>query len=150
MNVLASGFMHQRYFSDMARVQIATTFDAPLSEQPRFIVDMGCGDGRLLLTLYEYIRDHTSRGWHLLEHPLTMVGVDFNAKSLESTARRLTESGVPHVVLRGDIGDPRSMQLDLERRLGHDSDEGCACCSFPFPPPFFKYCTRQKGRAILA
>ena len=97
MNVLASGFMHQRYFTDMARVHLRGTFeDLPLGEQPAYIVDMGCGDGRLLRTLYEYIREHTARGRALEQHPLTMVGVDFNTKSLESTARRLAENGVPH------------------------------------------------------
>ena len=62
-NVLASGFMHQRYFTDMATVHLRRTFDEiPLAEQPSHIVDMGCGDGRLLRTLYEYVRDHTARG----------------------------------------------------------------------------------------
>ena len=31
--------------------------EAPLAEQPAYIVDMGCGDGRLLRTLYEYVRE---------------------------------------------------------------------------------------------
>ena len=35
MNVLASGFMHLRYFNDMARVHLRGTFDElPLAEQP--------------------------------------------------------------------------------------------------------------------
>lgn len=121
MNVVASGFMHQRYFSDMARVHLRGTFDElPLGEQPSYIVDMGCGDGRLLLTLYTFIRDHTARGRSLLHHPLTMVGVDFNHKSLESTARRLTDHGVPHAVEWGDIGDPATMQATLEKRFESD------------------------------
>lgn len=141
MNVLASGFMHQRYFSDMAGVHLAATFDAlPLAEQPRFVVDMGCGDGRLLRTLYAHVRDHTSRGRQLRDWPLTMVGVDFNAKSLEATARRLSESNVPHAVQRGDIGDPGSMQQELERRFGCGRDAFLHVRSFldhdrPYIPP---------------
>ena len=74
----------------------------------------------MLRTLYEYVRDSTARGRALREHPLTMVGVDFNQRSLESTARRLRESGVPHAVELGDIGDPAAMQACLERL----SDDG--------------------------
>jgi polyketide synthase PksN len=118
MNVLASGLMHQRYFSDMAHVHLAATFDAlPLADQPRFIV-MGCGDGRLLRKLYKCVRDHTMRGRRLREWPLTIIGVDSNAKSLESTARCLTDSGVPHVLQRGDIGNPHALMTEIEQRFG--------------------------------
>jgi len=123
MNVLASGFMHQRYFTDMACVHLRATFDTlPLAEQPAYIVDMGCGDGRLLRTLFEYVREHTARGAALDTWPLTMVGVDFNEKSLQSTARRLADSDVPHAVEWGDIGDPATMQATLEARFGVGRD----------------------------
>ena len=141
MNVLASGFMHQRYFTDMARVHLRSIFDeSPLAEQPMYVVDMGCGDGRLLRTLYEYIRDHTARGRALEQHPLTMVGVDFNTKSLESTARRLAENCVPHAVEWGDIGDPVAMQATLEERFAVDRNAFLHVRSFldhdrPFIPP---------------
>jgi hypothetical protein len=151
MNVLASGFMHQRYFTDMARVHVRGTFDElPLAGQPAYIVDMGCGDGRLLRTLYEYIHDHTARGRALDEHPLTMVGIDFNIKSLESTARRLTESGVPHAVELGDIGDPGTMQATLERRFGAGRDAFLHVRSFldhdrPFIPPVQQWSAAEDG-----
>ena len=141
MNVLASGFMHQRYFNDMALVHLRGIFDAlPLAEQPSYIVDTGSGDGRLLRTLYEYIHEHTARGRALLQHPLTMIGVDFNLKSLESTARRLAENGVPHVVEWGDIGDPATIQTALEKRFEVGRDAFLHVRSFvdhdrPFIPP---------------
>ena len=51
LNVVGSGFMHARYFADMTRVLVRRLFDeAPLAEQPRVVVDMGCGDGTLLKT----------------------------------------------------------------------------------------------------
>ena len=51
INVVASGFMHARYFADMTRVLVRRLFDeAPLAEQPRVVADMGCGDGTLLKT----------------------------------------------------------------------------------------------------
>ncbi|KAH8059602.1 acetyltransferase [Aureococcus anophagefferens] len=53
----------------------------PLEDQPAAVADMGCGDGRLLLTLYEYVRDHTKRGKHLDKFPFTVIGIDFNGRS---------------------------------------------------------------------
>ena len=52
-------------------------------------------------------------GRALETHPLIAVGVDFNHKSLESTAKRLADNDVPHAVEWGDIGDPATMQATL-------------------------------------
>jgi hypothetical protein len=48
MNVIASGFQHQRYFRE-AEHHLLTIFDEmPLARQPGYIADMGCGDGTFL------------------------------------------------------------------------------------------------------
>ena len=39
---------------------------------------MGCGDGRLLATVWAFVREHRD----LEAHPLTLIGVDFNAAAL--------------------------------------------------------------------
>ena len=141
LNVIGSGFMHNRYFADMMSVYIKRIFDeTPLTEQPRVVADMGCGDGTLLKTLYVYVRDHTARGRHLEEYPLTMCGVDFNKASEEETARTLREACVPHGTMFGDIGDPVPMQAALEARFGVTRDQVLHVRSFldhdrPFMPP---------------
>ena len=119
LNVIGSGFMHNRYFNDMMRVHVAGLFNAePLAKQPRVVADMGCGDGTLLKTLFLYVREHTARGAQLATYPLTMCGVDFNDASQQETARTLTAAGVPHSTMFGDIGDPVPMQAALEARFG--------------------------------
>ena len=115
LNVIGSGFMHHRYFADMLRVHVRRIFDeTPLANQPRVVADMGCGDGTLLKTIYQYVAAETLRGRHLEAYPLTMCGVDFNRDSLRETERTLAAAGVPHGLMLGDIGDPVPMQRELE------------------------------------
>ena len=83
---------------------------------------MGCGDGTLLRTIYTYVKDKTARGKVLDSYPLRMVGVDFNQASLHETDAMLSEAGVPHDTMFGDIGDPLPMQAELERRFGVAKD----------------------------
>lgn len=52
MNVIGSGSMHRGFFGMLCNV-IGTTFnDGDFAAQPTHICDMGCGDGRLLETVY--------------------------------------------------------------------------------------------------
>ncbi|MHB8523308.1 MAG: class I SAM-dependent methyltransferase, partial [Limisphaerales bacterium] len=113
VNVVASGTQHQTYFTELEEV-ICEVFDQlPLEEQPRYLADMGCGDGSLLRKLYEVVRTRSARGKALDRHPLRLIGIDFNAKSLEATKRNLAD--LPHLVMHGDIGDPQRLLLDLGR-----------------------------------
>ena len=107
MNVIGSGFMHGKFFDDMMSVHVHRTFDElPLDQQPSIVADTGCGDGTLLLRLYQYVRDRTRRGKQLEQRPLLMVSVDYNKASLVATAKTLSEAGVPFKTMFGDIGDP--------------------------------------------
>ena len=125
MNVIASGFMHGEFFDDMMSVHVHHTFDElPLDQQPSIVADTGCGDGTLLLRLYEYVRDYTLRGKHLENRPLLMVGVDFNGASLLATAETLGKAGVPFETMFGDIGDPETIHKGLCSRFGaRDEDD---------------------------
>ena len=125
LNVIGSGFMHNRYFADMMKVHVGGIFDQPdLEKQPRAVADMGCGDGTLLKTIYAYVAQHTLRGKHLGQYPLTMIGVDFNKASEEETTKTLELAGVPtHGTMFGDIGDPIPMQAALERKFGVTRDQ---------------------------
>src|SRR5215470_13383016 len=83
--------------------------------QPKYIVDMGAGDGSLLRRLYEVVCDRTRRGKALDAHPLVLVAVDFNEKALAEASRTL--AGIEHIAVRGDVGDPLAL-LDTLRANG--------------------------------
>ncbi|MGE5133173.1 MAG: hypothetical protein ACM32E_09720, partial [Gemmatimonadota bacterium] len=72
---------------------------ASLGRQPGLVVDAGCGDGTLLEVLYLAVREQTERGRHLTERPLLMVGVDPSPVARRMAAERLSQAGVPHVIL---------------------------------------------------
>jgi len=120
LNVVASGFQHQKYFADLEEAVLAVFDREPLERQPRAIVDMGCGDGSLLLRLWQAVRERSLRGRHLDSHPLTLVGADFNARALEESTRTL--AGTPHRLLAGDIADPQRLLRDLAA-LGFDDPD---------------------------
>ncbi|MCB0191358.1 MAG: SDR family NAD(P)-dependent oxidoreductase, partial [Anaerolineae bacterium] len=136
LNVLASGFQHGKYFADVDAI-IVSIFNQPLADQPHYIVDMGCGDGTFLAQVYHTIRTRSDRGRMLDEHPLRMIGVDYNQQALGATAKTLAD--IPHLVLPGDIGDPEQLMLNLQAH-GINFEDVLHIRSFldhnrPFSPP---------------
>jgi acyl transferase domain-containing protein/SAM-dependent methyltransferase/acyl carrier protein len=115
LNVLGSGFQHEKYFTALSEIVVRLFDNDAYSAQPKYIADMGCGDGSLLRKLYEAVRDRTRRGRVLDRHPLIPIAVDYNDKALQAAARTL--QGIEHVTLKGDIGDPLGLLRDL-RALG--------------------------------
>lgn len=113
LNVIGSGFQHDKYFADIDEIVI-DIFSLPIEKQPKFVADMGCGNGALLSRIYHVVRDRTPRGQQLDQHPLTLIGIDFNQKSLEATSQTLEK--LPHMVMHGDIGDPTQLAKDLRAR----------------------------------
>jgi hypothetical protein len=91
-------------------------FDAdPPDRQPRTVVDIGAGDGTLLIELYHAIRARTRRGRCLADHPLTMVAVEPSAVARDIAAARLDRADVPNLVVAGDIGAPDALAETLSR-----------------------------------
>ncbi|XSS66300.1 hypothetical protein ACP9OK_15445 [Pseudomonas sp. B11] len=87
---------------------IVTQFDQPpLDRQPRYILEMGCTDGVLLRRLHVAIASRSLRGRHLQHYPLLLIGV--TTSSTEQARVRQTLEGLPHLVLTGDISDPRGL-----------------------------------------
>jgi len=111
LNVIGSGFQHEHYFRDLTYALHAVFDRLPCHEQPKYIIDMGCGDGTLLKRTYDYIQQNTVRGQHLDTFPLTVIGVDYNGEALFETEKTLTD--LPHRTLRGDINDPEQLLVDL-------------------------------------
>jgi hypothetical protein len=90
--------------------------DVPLPEQPRFLCDMGCGNGLQLVEMYRYVRDHTLRGRNLEDYPLMVIGADISPEALQVASGNLDKERIPHVVCSGDIGDPGRLEKDLQER----------------------------------
>ncbi|NEO52096.1 MAG: methyltransferase [Okeania sp. SIO3B5] len=112
LNVIASGFQHEKFFADTDKIIISIFNQQPIEEQPSYIVDMGCGDGTLLKRVYKIIKQFSARGKVLTEYPIIMVGVDYNQEALDVTDKNLAE--IPHQVIPGDIGAPEKLLEQLK------------------------------------
>ena len=99
LNVIGSGFQHTRYFSAMEKQVISIIQGSAAGEQPRYIVDTGCGDGTLLCMLYEAVTKAEDAGPGM---QLTMVGVDYNAESLVATRSTCNRNNVPLIAVQGE------------------------------------------------
>jgi SAM-dependent methyltransferase len=113
LNVRISAAAHGRYFADSDPIFAEIFNREPVAEQPRFIADMGCGQGSWLTHLHERIATGTLRGRHLTEHPLTMIGIDPDPIALEEARLNLGSKGVPALLLSGDVTDPEALRTLL-------------------------------------
>ncbi len=113
MNVWGSGGAHASYFKKIDEI-IISLFNKPLEEQPKGILDMGCGNGAFLIHLFEVIESKTLRGKHLEDHPLFLVGADYNKAALKVTRANLIQADIWAKVIWGDISDPDLLQKDLK------------------------------------
>ncbi|MFV1988206.1 MAG: class I SAM-dependent methyltransferase [Gemmatimonadota bacterium] len=118
-NVWGSGGSHTAYFKAIDDV-IVEMFNRPIEEQPRGIVDMGCGNGAFLEHLFDVIENRTRRGDVLEDHPLFLVGVDFNETALRVTRANLTRADIWAKVIWGDVGRPDRLAEDLMSDYGID------------------------------
>lgn len=113
MNVWGSGGAHSAYFKKIDEVVIEL-FNKPIEEQPKGILDMGCGNGAFLIHLFEVIEQRTKRGALLEQYPLFLVGVDYNKAALKVTRANLVKADIWAKVIWGDIGDPKQLEEDIQ------------------------------------
>lgn len=113
MNVWGSGGAHAAYFKKMDEI-IIDLFNKPIAEQPRGILDMGCGNGAFLIHAFDTIATRTLRGQMLEEHPLFLVGADYNEAALRVSRANLIQADVWAKLMWGDIGDPKRLSDDLK------------------------------------
>ena len=124
LNVLASGFQHGAYFDDYIRI-IKDIFDSDdLGCQPKYIIDMGCGNGTLLEKAYNLIKNSTKRGKHLNEYPLKLIGADFNRKSLEAAKSKFDKLEIDVITVQADVTDPQDL-INKIKSLGINNVEDC-------------------------
>lgn len=117
MNVWGSGSAHANYFKKVDEV-IINLFNRPIEEQPKGILDMGCGNGAFLRHVYEVIELRTRRGEMLEDYPLFLVGADFNEAALRVTRANLIQADIWAKIIWGDIGRPDILADDLRENYG--------------------------------
>ena len=117
MNVWGSGGAHSTYFKKIDEI-IISLFNRPIEEQPKGIVDMGCGNGAFLIHLFDVIEQRTLRGELLDDYPLFLVGADFNQAALKVTRANLIKADIWAKVIFGDIGRPDLLAKDLKEDYG--------------------------------
>ncbi|CAE7425977.1 unnamed protein product [Symbiodinium natans] len=83
--------------------------------QPRFVVQAGCGDGRLLVQLFELVKE-MPRGKVMKEFPLTMVGIGSDEESLVAPKIGMCAKRIPHKVLTGDTSSPAAIAAALKKQ----------------------------------
>jgi SAM-dependent methyltransferase len=113
MNVWGSGGAHATYFKVIDRV-IIDLFNKPIEEQPKGILDMGCGNGAFIEHIFNVIEQQTIRGKLLDDYPLFLVGADFNKAALKVTRANLIKADIWAKVIWGDIGRPDLLAQDLK------------------------------------
>ncbi len=113
MNVWGSGGAHVAYFEKVDDI-IIDLFNRPITEQPKGILDMGCGNGAFLIHIFDVVFHKTKRGKMLEEYPLFLVGADYNAAALKVTRANLINADVWAKVIWGDIGNPKRLDDDLK------------------------------------
>ncbi|NNF81435.1 MAG: class I SAM-dependent methyltransferase [Flavobacteriaceae bacterium] len=117
MNVWGSGGAHSTYFRAIDKI-IIDLFNKPIEDQPKGILDMGCGNGAFIQHAFDVIENQTERGKMLDEHPLFLVGVDFNRAALKVTRANLIKADIWAKVIWGDIGRPDKLATDLQEDYG--------------------------------
>ena len=115
MNVWGSGGAHRLYFQKVDEI-IIDLFNLPIEEQPKGFIDIGCGDGALIEHIFDLIYYKTKRGKVLKEHPLLIIGSDFNYKALEVTEERIKKADIWANTAFGDIGDPDNLAKRVKEK----------------------------------
>ncbi len=119
MNVWGSGGAHSTYFKVIDKI-IINLFNKPIDEQPKGILDMGCGNGAFIQHIFDVIEYQTLRGKLLEEYPLLLVGADFNQAALRVTRSNLIKADIWAKVIWGDIGRPDILAKDLKEDYNID------------------------------
>ncbi len=122
MNIWGSGGAHSAYFKVIDEI-IIELFNKPIEEQPKGILDMGCGNGAFLKHLFSVIESQTFRGTILDEYPLQIIGVDYNQAALKVSKANLIQADIWAKIIWGDIGNPDLLAEDLQENYGIDLRE---------------------------
>ncbi|ERM18799.1 SDR family NAD(P)-dependent oxidoreductase [Brevibacillus laterosporus] len=120
LEMLECGFQQEEYFCDLEQTIISVFNREPVEEQPKYIANMGCGNGLLLKKIYETIKMKSRRGKRFDEYPLTLIGIDNKEESLAKTA--ITLKDINHVLLKGTLDNLNELMIDLRKEGIRDTE----------------------------
>ncbi len=85
--------------------QLLKFFDhcIPLEKQPKYLVNIGCGNGLILKQIFDFICKKTSRGQYLKQYPLMLIGIDNEQDELREAKKVLKK--IPHVNILSCTGN---------------------------------------------
>ena len=115
MNVWGSGGSHKFYFKKIDNIIIDIFNNHNIDNQPKGIIDIGCGDGTFLKHCYEIIINKTLRGKNIKKYPLKLIGVDLNKAARIATRSTLNKNHIDNIVINGNISDPDGLNKTLEK-----------------------------------
>jgi SAM-dependent methyltransferase len=119
INVWGSGGAHANYFKVVDDI-IINQFNKPIENQPKGILDLGCGNGSFLIHLFNVIEQRTVRGKILDEYPLTLIGVDYNKTALKISKNNLIKADIWANVIWGDVGKSKILARNLKNNYNID------------------------------
>ena len=120
------------YLSDLDRT-IVSVFDAePLSAQPKYIIDLACGNGRALNTLYDVIRQRSLRGRMLEAVPLRLIGVNGGHDRAADAVGQW--QGVDRLSVRSASYGPERLRRELQKQGIEDPENALYVFSFSALP----------------
>ncbi len=139
INVWGSGGSHKTYFKKIDTI-LTDIFNKPIEQQPKGIIDIGCGNGALLEHIFNLIWNDTSRRDDLHKNKLILIGADYNKEALLSTQQNLKKADVWAEVVWGDIGNPKEIDKKLQELYNVKLSDLLNIRSFldhnrPFNPP---------------
>ncbi|MDO0943604.1 beta-ketoacyl synthase N-terminal-like domain-containing protein, partial [Brevibacillus laterosporus] len=120
LEMLECGTQQEEYFHDLEQIIISIFNREPIEEQPKYIANMGCGNGLLLKKIYETIKMKSRRGKRFDECPLTLIGIDNKEESLAKTA--ITLKDINHVLLKGTLDNLNELMTDLRKEGISDTE----------------------------
>ena len=116
MNVWGSGGSHKIYFKKIDAI-ILKLFNKPMNEQPKGIIDVGCGDGTFLKHVYNLVKNQTLRGENLEQMPLRIIGVDINKAARIASRKKLNKSNIDNIIINGSINNPEQINYNLKTQF---------------------------------
>jgi len=116
MNVWGSGGAHKTYFKKIDNI-IIELFNKPIQDQPKAILDVGCGDGTFLKHVYNIIKENTLRGEYIKEYPLGIIGVDINKAARIASRKKLNSSNIDNIIINGSISSPYEINKNLIKQF---------------------------------
>ncbi len=116
MNVWGSGGAHKIYFKKIDDI-IIKLFNKPINEQPKAIIDVGCGDGTFLKHVYKIVAQKTLRGKYLKENPLVIIGVDINKAARIASRKKLNNANIENIIINGSINFPDEINNNLKEQF---------------------------------